>query len=190
MRDDALPNEAELIRLSQGGCLKSFGTLYQNYWPRLLRLITPTVCDHAASEDVLHIVFMEVKKNITNFNAELSAFSSWIIMIARCRAIDYVRRAESEKRGKFNFAKEQQQDPYIHNPGESINWKNMRMRVQAIIGTFSKNRADVLLLTLEGLTQIEIAHRLNLPLGTVKTHIRRGIETIRRHPSIRPLLKS
>ena len=190
MRDDTLSNEAELIRLSQGGCLESFGTLYQNYWPRLFRLVTPTVCDHAASEDVLHIVFLEVQNNIKKFDVNLSAFSSWIIMIARRRAIDYIRRIESERRGKFNFAKEQQQDPYIHNPGESINWKNMRMRVQAIINTFSKNRADVLLLAFEGYTQIDISRRLKLPLGTVKTHTRRGIEAIRRHPSIRPLLKS
>jgi RNA polymerase sigma-70 factor (ECF subfamily) len=104
---------------------------------------------------------------------------AWIATLTRRRAIDMIRSREASRRRESD----QRLDPEPPDPvGETVVGDAERSAVSAALGSLSDLQRESLELAFyRGLTHTEIARRLGVPLGTVKTRIRAGLLSLASH---------
>jgi RNA polymerase sigma-70 factor (ECF subfamily) len=151
---------------------RAYGGAVLGYLRRLLG-------DPASAEDVHQEVFLEVWRRGPSFDPARSSLATWILLIARSRAIDHLRRRVPEPRDPLGPAGvglgEREPDPET-SPDALVERWGMAMR----LGLLPDHEAAVLRMRFhEGLSQTEIAERTGVPLGTVKTHMVRGLRRLR-----------
>ena len=152
-----------------GEVLDTFGGLVWSIARRSFR-------DRAEAEDAVQDAFIAVWQSAGKYDASVSSESTFIAMIARRRVIDRIR-----KQGR---RPDTQPFEPSHEPGveheEVAEIHEESQRVLAVIDALDPPQPDVIRHSLmDGLTHAQIAERLSLPLGTVKTHIRRGLIKVR-----------
>ncbi|BBO33397.1 RNA polymerase [Lacipirellula parvula] len=152
-------------------CLARYGGLV---WS-LARRFSPTNAD---AEDAVQEVFIEVWRNADRYDEAIASEATFIAMIARRRLIDRQRR--SERQPQTTSWDETTLPQSARDPAEWLQVCDDAKRARAKMQELSDEQQRVLLLALEGgCSQSEIAERLRLPLGTVKTHARRGLIRLR-----------
>jgi RNA polymerase sigma-70 factor (ECF subfamily) len=134
--------------------------------------------DPATAEDVHQEVFLDVWRRAASFDPDRAALGTWVMMIARSRAIDHLRRRIPEpvdpSGPRLDEAREREDGEA--SPDALIE----RWRLAALLAELPEVEATVLRLRFhEGLSQSEIAARTGIPLGTVKTHMVRGLGRLR-----------
>lgn len=151
-------------------CIDCYGALVWSLARRHLR-------QHADAEDAVQEVFIEIWRNAGRFDPSRSSEATFITMISRRRLIDRQR-----KLSRTSVTQTIVEEPAV---GSAANEEDVDVREEAERARMfmSRLRADerrVLELgLLEGLTQAEIAKVADMPLGTVKTHARRGLMRLR-----------
>ena len=152
---------------------------YDRYAPLAFSMILRIVRDRTDASEVLQDVFWEAWESAAAYDAARGTPEAWVATRARTRAIDRVR---SLRRRREMFvapvneavAPETEAQP---DPGESA---ELRGAVQSALGQLSgPQREAIELAYYEGLSHMEIAARLNQPLGTVKTRIKLGMSKLR-----------
>jgi RNA polymerase sigma factor (sigma-70 family) len=129
------------------------------------------------AEDAVQEVFMEVWQNAGRYDATKSAEITFISMLARRRLIDRLRKT-------YRQPNVQSIDEYIESSPNvfeaEIHTKIQAGRTVKAIRTLRPEQQELVLLSIyEGMSHSEIAHAKQMPLGTVKTHIRRGFDKVR-----------
>lgn len=129
------------------------------------------------AEDAVQEVFMEIWQNAGRYDATKSAEITFISMLARRRLIDRLRKT-------YRQPNVQSIDEYIEsspNVFESeIHTKIQARRTVKAIRTLRPEQQELVMLSIyEGMSHSEIARAKEMPLGTVKTHIRRGFDKVR-----------
>jgi RNA polymerase sigma-70 factor (ECF subfamily) len=127
--------------------------------------------DRAAAEDVTQEVFLRIWRNAHRFDAERGRAEAWIATIARNAARDALRR-------KSNIPVEELADAVdpAPDPVDEVADASQALQLQAAVASLAPTSREVIELAYwQGLSQVEIAERLGLPLGTVKTRTRRGL---------------
>ena len=170
-----MPNSI-LYRIASGDktavqdCLKTYGGLV---WALAKRML-PNQND---AEDAVQDIFIDVWKNAERFDEERSSETTFIAMLARRRLIDRLRK--SNRQPNFDsledvtFEPSKRTDLDIHI---SIEAKEAAEAVRDL----RPEQQQVLFLSIcQGLTHQEIADLTKMPIGTVKTHARRGLIEIR-----------
>lgn len=155
----------------QKGDKKQFETLYDLTSPRLLGLILKVVHNREVAEEVLQDVFVKVWTQAYKFVNKQGCAWSWICVIARNQAIDNLRYSG------------RQESTYLMNmePNEDtcVGLEN-QMDLEKKLKHLSEEEQDLLISTyVHGLTHQEISNVRRLPLGTVKSRIRRGLERLK-----------
>ncbi len=153
-----------------GEVVASFGGLV---WS-LARRLSPTPAD---AEDAVQEIFLDVWKSSARFDPAQGSEKLFIAMIARRRLIDRLRRfrgeperADTEALDVLAFA----------DPGVSGERAVDALHAARAVGSLKPDQQKVIALAvLHGLTHSEIAERTGLPLGTVKTQMRRGLIELR-----------
>ncbi|MGB1125812.1 MAG: RNA polymerase sigma factor [Phycisphaeraceae bacterium] len=137
----------------------------------------------AEAEDAVQDAFIAVWKAADRYDPEVAAESTYIAMIARRRMIDQLRKA-----GRRIDAQPLDSSPEPEN--ESNNRLADEEQVEAVLKAIDEldpPQPEVIRHSLmDGLTHPEIAEKMGLPLGTVKTHIRRGLIKVRQALGICP----
>jgi RNA polymerase sigma-70 factor, ECF subfamily len=135
------------------------------------------VREPSAAEDIMLEVYLQVWRTAQSFDAGRGTVSSWLVTLVRSRAIDWLRSRQA--RGA-NL--EQPLDNVLtlsdHRPSpERASEQAGRVRIirEALSGLVPEQRKAIELAYFSGLSQSEIAAQTGLPLGTVKTRIRRGM---------------
>lgn len=159
--------------------------LYATYGGATFGFLVRAIGDRAAAEDVQQQVFLEVWQRGPDYDPARASIPTWIMTIARSRAIDHRRRRVPEPR-----------DPEIAvlQAGASdgdLDELHDRWWLTAVLAELPEEEAAPLRLRFgHGLTQQEIAAALELPLGTVKTRMARALTRLRpvlaEHGSVRP----
>lgn len=167
---------AMLKRIAEGDktavqeCLKQYGGLV---WS-LAKRMSPTIED---AEDAVQEIFVDVWKNAARFDSEKSSETTFIAMIARRRLIDRMR-ANSSRLSPTSL------DEMSSEPMDRFD-SRMQSRVEAsqaveALRNLSEDQQQVITLSVYyGLSHQEISDRTGMPLGTVKTHARRGLLQMR-----------
>jgi RNA polymerase sigma-70 factor, ECF subfamily len=153
MTDDAtLQQLLSRVALQDRAALRS---LYDASAGRLLAIVQRMLDDRALAEDVIQDTFVTVWQRAAQFPALRTSPLAWLTTIARHRAIDVMRRRKPETSMTWHDS-----DGQEHQHDEAP-------------------RQAVLLAYYEGLTHEELAARLQRPLGTVKTWVRRSLLQLR-----------
>ena len=131
----------------------------------------------ASAEDVHQEVFLEVWRRGPSFDPARSSLATWILLIARSRAIDHMRKRVPEPRDPLGPSGVGEADP---DPASSPDALVERWGMAMLLGRLPDHEAAVLRMRFhEGLSQSEISERTGVPLGTVKTHMVRGLGRLR-----------
>lgn len=168
----------DLLRAMARGDESALAALYDRYRLILFGLILRILHDRQEAEDVLQEAFLQVWRRANDFDPARGRAFTWLVTIARSRALDRLRMLGS--RSRFVEADEQAgADEVIDTAQELIKSEEGEIVRRALRELPSEQRRTLLLAYFEGLTQAEIAERLGDPLGTVKTRMRSGLIKLR-----------
>lgn len=135
------------------------------------------------AEDVLQESYLHIWRSAGDYRASLSPPLAWMCLVVRSRALDFLRRRRAERLHlNEDFDELQSTASSTHEPGpQQLAEANEQTLVlhQCLQRLESRQRELVSLSYLRDLSHGELATQLQLPLGTVKTWIRRGLEQLR-----------
>ena len=171
--------DARLLDAIARGDDSAFAALYDRYSPILYGLLLRIVRDRPEAEDVLQEVFLQVWQQAANFDAARGRPFTWLVTLARSRAIDRLRSRDSRERAAQAATRDA-----VEGTGEAAGADLFRAEQSEVVrGALAaipeEQRRALLLAYFEGLTQTEIAARLGQPLGTIKTRMRSGMQKLR-----------
>jgi RNA polymerase sigma-70 factor (ECF subfamily) len=143
------------------------------------------VGQRADAEEVVLEAFAQAWRDAPRFEAGRGSVAGWLTMIARSRALDLVRARGRRDRITASAAADRPETPpamgeFRPDPGGALDNDERRRQVRQALETLSPpQRQAIELAYFEGLSQSEIAARLQEPLGTVKTRVRLGMQKLR-----------
>lgn len=153
--------------------------LYDMYSASLFGVISRIVIDTATAEDVLQETFVKIWHSFSGYSSEKGRLFTWMINIARNLAIDKIRSKDYKNQNKnqdiennVTFIDEQKNTVY----------KPELVGVKDLLATLKPEQRSILdLIYFKGYTHAEAAEELEMPLGTIKTRLRMGIQELRKH---------
>ena len=172
--------DAELLLAVARGDEPAFARVYDRYGPILLGLLLRILRSRPEAEDVLQEVFLQVWQRAHSFDPARGRAFTWLVTLARSRAIDRLRSVDSRERAARASAEEA---PPPAASGEWADTAALRAEradaVREALAELPEEQRQVLLLAyLEGMSQSEIAAAKNQPLGTVKTRTRSALRKL------------
>jgi RNA polymerase sigma-70 factor, ECF subfamily len=172
-------NETDLLRRIATGDGDALSRVFELHSPIVLGLLVRMLGGRAEAEEVLQEVFLQVWMQADRYEESRSSPRGWILMLARSRALDRLRRRVSRQRREDEVAAEE--GVTVRPVGtERLEADEQRSRVGAALGVLSpEQRHCIELAFFEGLTHTQIAERLKAPLGTVKSRILLGMNKLR-----------
>lgn len=166
-----------LHRIATKGDAKAFRELFDIYAPRVKAYMMRQGADATTAEELAQETLLTVWRKASLYSGERGSATTWIFTIARNLRIDRLRREMTWVELPEGHGEEASSDPL---PDEDLESKERRKRVQAALATLPADQHEVVLLSyIEGLSHSEIAERLSLPLGTVKSRMRLAYLKIR-----------
>lgn len=172
------PTVDDVFHRVQQGDQAAFGAFYDLLSARVFGAISRVLRDPAMSEEVAQEVFVELWRTAARFDAERGSVTAWAVTIARRRAVDRVRREQSQ-RDRVNKLGEQPVES-DEGPADAVAMSMEVTRVRAAVSTLPADQREVIDLSfLQGMAHTDIAERLGLPLGTVKGRARGGLKKLR-----------
>lgn len=156
----------------------ALAAIYDRYRLILFGLILRILHDREEAEDCLQEVFLQVWRRARDFDESRGRAFTWLVTIARSRALDRLRASGS--RLKLATEAAQVTPDKVGDAAEEAVQSEQGALVRAALAELPEEQRRALLLAyFEGLTQTEIAARLGDPLGTVKTRMRSGMIKLR-----------
>lgn len=160
----------------------ALGELYRCLSTRVFRQVSRLVHDIGGAEEVVEDVFWQVWRQAPRFDAERGTVIAWVMQMARSRALDALRAS-----GRNPLFAALDVDEIAHMPTDDDadpQARHERSRVgeqvQKALALLDPLRRQLISLAYErGYSQTEIAEQMNLPLGTVKSHLRRALATMK-----------
>jgi RNA polymerase sigma-70 factor (ECF subfamily) len=173
------PTVDELLAMVGGGDRSAFAALYDETAPRLFGLVRRLVVDPAQAEEVTQDVYLEIWQTAPRFDAARGSAVAWMFTIAHRRAVDRVRSSQASRERDVRVGARDLDVP-VDTVAEAAEARVEHERVTSALGELSElQRECVALAYYGGLSQREIADRLGVPLGTVKTRLRDGMIRLR-----------
>ena len=179
---DADADDRECLRRLAGGDGDAAARLYDRHARAVYSLVLRIVSDEADAEDVVQEVFAQAWRQAARYDASRGAVGAWLLVMARTRAIDKLRsrRARPDTQGADSQAAIDGMPTAAPDIAATIIDAETARRVRtALAGLPLLQRLVIELAYYEGLTQREIADRLEEPLGTIKTRLRLGLLKLR-----------
>ena len=168
------------VALADESALKE---LYEMTSSKLYGVAVRVVSNKSWAEDVLQEAFINIWRIAGDYKASLSPPMAWMCLIVRSRGLDFLRRRRSDRADAVQELDDMLSDTL---EGDSANPMDTALAGeqawalhQCLSQLDNKQREVVSLAYLRDLSHGELAEQLKLPLGTVKTWIRRGLEQLR-----------
>ncbi len=174
-------NDAALLRLVADRRPEALAVLYGRYAPTLLALARRILGSVADGEELLQEVFLYVWNHASRYDAGRSSVSTWLVLVARSRAIDRLRTRKVVERTHETAQQQEGSDTHASSEGvEAVFVRERRERVRNEMDKLPPEQRQVLEMAFyEGLSQSEIAAKTDLPLGTVKTRTLLAMKKLR-----------
>ncbi|RJS94474.1 sigma-70 family RNA polymerase sigma factor [Salinisphaera sp. Q1T1-3] len=171
-----------LLIATAGGDEQAFQRLYAATSSQLYALLLRILRRPERAQDALQDAYVRIWQKADTYSPERGAPLTWLLSIARYRALDMLRRKQPEvampeepDRVATLLEDEQALSPLEQNENEQS-----LAAINACMGRLSdEQRECVLMAYYEGMTHQELATRMDAPLGTVKSWIRRGLMRLR-----------
>ncbi|MFN8331490.1 MAG: RNA polymerase sigma factor [Saprospiraceae bacterium] len=168
--------EDKLVDLLKKGEQRAYAELYDMYGENLLMVIRRTVAQEEDAENLLQDCFVKIWRNIDQFDPTLGRLYTWIVSIARHIAIDFARSAYFSRRQMIQSEERLVTDIRYSVESENLDWLGFDKVLGSLEGSL---RQLIDLQYFLGFTQQEVADKLGLPLGTVKSRTRTALRRLR-----------
>lgn len=173
------PTPDELLARVGSGDREAFAALYDASASRVFGLVRRLVVDPAQAEEVTQDVYLEIWQTAPRFDPARGSALAWMFTLAHRRAVDRIRAAQAARDRDLRIGARDLDVP-VDTVAETVEVRVEHERVNEALADLSKlQRECVALAYYDGLTQREIAERLEVPLGTVKTRLRDGMIRLR-----------
>jgi RNA polymerase sigma factor (sigma-70 family) len=180
MRKDLthLSDEA-LVALVARGDETALGELYDRVGRVAYGIAFRVLRDDRLAEDAVQEGFLAVWRSAATFRAERAKASTWIVTLVHRRAVDLVRREERRRTEPLDLEQRDAPDPV--GSAEDEAWLGFeRERVQRLLRMLPDAQREALELAYYGgYSQAELAERLGVPLGTIKSRMFAGLTRLR-----------
>ena len=155
----------------------AFMQIFRYFAPRVKGFLVGRGLTSHAADDVLQEVMLAIWNKAGSYDPAKAAISTWIFTIARYKYIDRLRRESRHKTDSDDLDLKPSDAPVAD---ENVLQDQRQIAVQAAIANLPADQQSVIFLSfIKGLAHSEIAEQLGLPLGTVKSRIRRAFARLR-----------
>jgi RNA polymerase sigma-70 factor, ECF subfamily len=171
--------DTELIAAMRRGEIAAFAGLYDRYSDRAYRVARLITRDRTRAEEVVQDAFSSIWRASGTYRPDRASAAAWILTVVRNRAIDAARRdARLEARSVLDH--DLAGYPAAHDvAGEALD-RVAAGEMRVVLERLPDVQREVIILAFYGqLSHSEIADALDLPLGTVKARMRRGLHALR-----------
>ena len=176
---DNLRKENELIERISGKDEKALSDLYDLYAKLLYSVILAIVKDEKEAEELLQEVFITIWNKSSQFSVKKGNAYSWLVAIARNIAIDRIRSKKFKDHKSLVEGFELPLENIDTSPLDAMIVVERSVIVNDALAKIPNEQKETIMLTyFEGYSQKEIAELLGIPLGTVKTRIRMGMQKL------------
>jgi RNA polymerase sigma-70 factor (ECF subfamily) len=177
-QDSVQTADIELLKAVSRGDEQALAQLYDNYRVILFGLLVRILNSREEAEDVLQEVFLQVWRRAKDFDETRGKPFTWLVTLARSRAIDRLRSLGARDRvaqASIREASEEVSDAAF----DTFRSEQRALVTSALSQLPEEQKRPLVLAYFDGLTQSEIAANLGAPLGTVKTRMRAGMMKLR-----------
>ncbi|MEV0901637.1 sigma-70 family RNA polymerase sigma factor [Actinoplanes sp. NPDC049802] len=172
-----MSSDDELAGRLAAGDEKALRTAYERHGAAVLYLAQRLLGNRADAEDVTQLTFVAAWTGRDTFDPRRGTLLGWLLGIARRKAVDRLRSAERDTRTTETVRAQLAPPPENEHPDRIVD----RLVVADELGRLPEDQRRTLELAFfDDLTHPQIAAVTGLPLGTVKSHIRRGMANLRR----------
>lgn len=174
-----------LVSAIAGGDERALSTLYDRHAAVVMGVAFRMVRDEGEAEAILLETFAQLWKEAPRYDPARGSVATWLVMMARSRALDLIRTATRQSRFASMSVDDAPDsalaaDDLFSNPSRATEARERRSAIAtALCALPASQRVAIELAFFEGLSQTEIATRLAEPLGTVKTRIRLAMTKLR-----------
>lgn len=176
--------DTALLNKIANGDRQSFRKIHQRYNGLMFTVINKVLNDTDDSEEVLQEVMYSLWRKASLYNNGRGRPVTWLVSMARNRAIDRLRSKQRQSKLKKAYASEVEVVPKITKSAGGFEMIERRETCHAIrtavLELTEVQREAIEKVYFDGLTQQEIADQLGEPLGTVKARVRRGLARLRK----------
>lgn len=176
------PEDSILIARIVNAQTDALSQLYDRYGRLVFSLVMHITDDEALAEEITQDVFLQVWEKASSYQPEHAKVLTWLISVARNRAIDIYRRRSSRPEGHRVLLDDQLWSNLEDAPAveSSVEIRQTQLRVRHALSQLPDEQKKVLgLAYFQGMTHQEISEVLKEPLGTIKTRIRLGMQKLR-----------
>lgn len=173
---DSPAEDAALVADLQSGDQAALQRLYQRSLSKVYGLALKITGQAALAEEVTEDTYWQVWQEIDRFDAAKAPLLGWMLMMCRSRAIDALRKQGLQPAQTIELEQIAAYWPdEADTPMQALENKQQQSRVRQALNSLSPVQQQVLYHAFYlGLSQQEIAQLMQLPLGTVKSHMRRA----------------
>ena len=166
-----------LLEAIASGDDEALGALYDRYGRLAYGMALRVLRDHALAEDAVQEAFLAVWRAAEGYRRERAKPSTWVLTLVHRRAVDLVRREDRRRADAIRDEPEEVAAPTVH---EEADLRDRRAAVQAALRQLPDDQREALELAYYGgYTQSELAERLGVPLGTIKSRMFAGLARLR-----------
>jgi RNA polymerase sigma factor (sigma-70 family) len=174
--------DADLLRRIAAGDAAAVDDLYERFRRPAFALARRILADDTLAEDVLQDVFLSVWRDPGAFDGRRGSFSSWLMAMVHHKAVDAVRREESQRRRQSLAGDDLvlQAPLSTYDVEDEAETRRVAERVRTALGDLPASQREALTLAYYGgYTQREVAALTGAPLGTVKTRMLAGMRRLK-----------
>ncbi|MBE7384236.1 MAG: sigma-70 family RNA polymerase sigma factor [Leptolyngbya sp. SIO1E4] len=168
-----------LSEAMQTGQVEALREIYRRYGRLVYSLALRILSTPEEAEDLTQEIFLKLWQK-SGYNVDRGSLGTYLTLVTRSRAIDRVRSRGARYRLMQRWDTAHTAAAPTNLPLEKATWGEQAQRVREALAELSAPEREVLEIAYyEGLSQSQIAHRLEIPLGTVKTRSRQALKKLR-----------
>ena len=172
-----IAEEKKLVSRLQNGDQSAISDVYDRYSDALFGICMKVLKNNTGmAEDAFQEAMVKIWKYASSYDPKKGRLFTWILNITRNTAIDYWRKMDKRSQIQNDIT-----DVHVSNPNLTKTQHTDTIDVTKQLDNLSSDERDVIELAyFSGMTHQQISGQLELPLGTVKTRIRRGITKLKK----------
>ena len=176
----AVRNLTALVERMRIGQERALEELYDATVGKLYALASAILRSPEEAEEIVCETYAYAWANAARFDATRASALGWLLMLCRSRALDRCRQRRANGNALDVVASSEAAAGSTDQPYEILSLMQQRTRVHAALAQLTPERRQLVSLAfLHGMSHQEIAHATRLPLGTVKSHVRRALTQLR-----------
>ena len=178
--DEARDALGELVAQVSRGNDAALENLYNQTIGKVYGLALAITRSHEDAEEVACDVYTQVWVKARDFNEDRGSVMAWLMTICRSRSLDMLRSNQARPAGTgLDFSAQEQAEPDLLTPEVTLARFQQNAVVTRALGALSRiQQQAVMLAFFRGSSHGDVAATLDLPLGTVKSHLRRALQSL------------